>query len=389
MSIVFGHSNPPLQKHLLELCFGRIFDDKAIHAIDEALIQDTLSSEQLRVLPLLYKKSALNELSASSNAKVINIYKHTLYRNSVMLARLGIVQSKLCASGFNPLIALKGLPALAYINQGLGARPMADVDILVPQLNHRMADATNLFEVMGFHLKAPPSFRSMTLLSPEALELDLHWYLHDWAPGDQLVSAVNKRATEYKFLTHQFRIPCIEHHLAHLLAHGVYSSNLRFDARWVFDFVATLQAAHTLNVELFADFANQTHAPECLSEALKSLAIELPETISVDRQQLLDLRNALVSNSRFVSWLYKQSPIPNTPEGTTVGLPRMNRFKSLLIAYWLTPKILKHKLNIDFFEYFGRLQGLQTPTKSKIFFYFVQKLLTRGPILLFRLTFSK
>lgn len=389
MSIVFGHSNPLLQKYLLELCFGASQDDKAIHAIDQALIQDTLSGEQLRILPLLYKKSSLNGLSSSSRAKVINIYKHTLYRNSVMLARLGNIQSKLSSAGFHPLIALKGLPALAYINQGLGARPMADVDILVPRLDHRLADASNLFEVMGFHFKSPPSFRSITLASPEGLELDIHWYLHDWAPGDQLVSAVNKRATEHKFLTHQFRIPCIEHHLAHLLAHGVYSSNLRFDARWVFDFVATLQSDHSLNIEQFAEFANQTHAPECLREALKSLAITLPEMISIDRRQLLELRSALASNSRFVSWLYKQSPIPNTPEGTTVDLPKLNRFKSIFITYWLTPKILKQKLNIGFFEYFGRLQGLQAPTKSKIFFCFMQKLLTRGPILLYRLTFSR
>jgi hypothetical protein len=389
MSIVFGHANPSLQRHLLQLCFGQNNCETAINAIDQALINDTLSGEQLRVLPLLYKKSALEGLSSSSRTQVVNIYKHTLYRNSVMLARLSTIQSKLFASGFNAMIGLKGLPALAYINQGLGARPMADVDILVPQLDQRKAEAYKMFGVMGFHLKDLPSFRSMTLLTPENLELDVHWYLHDWAPGNQLVAAVNMQACTHSFLTHQFRIPCAEHHLAHVLAHGVFSSNLRFDARWIFDFVATLQSTQALSVERFAEFANQTHAPECLREALENIAIEMPDTIPIDRQQLMELRSALASNNPFISWLYKQTPIPNTPEGLTVGLPKLNRLKSLLIAYWLTPKILKQRLNIGFFKYIGSLQGLDTPTNPKILFSLAQKILTRGPALLYRLTFGR
>jgi hypothetical protein len=389
MSIVFGYANPSLQKHLLQLCFGQINDKNAISALDQALINDTLSGEQLRVLPLLYKKSALDGLSSGSRNQVVNIYKHTLYRNSVMLARLSAIQSTLIASGFSAMIALKGLPTLASINQGLGARPMADIDILVPQLDRRLAEARIIFEVLGFQLKGLPSFRSMTLLSPESIELDIHWYLHDWAPGNELVGAVDTQASEHSFLTHAFRIPCVEHHLAHVLAHGVFSSNLRFDARWVFDFVAILQSTQILSVERFAEFANQTHAPACLREALESIAIELPDTISIDREQLMELRSALISNSHFISWLYKQTPIPNTPEKLTVELPKLNRLKNIFIFYWLSPKIIKQKLNIGFFKYFGALHGLDASSEYKIFFSFVKKILTRGPVLLYRLTFRR
>lgn len=287
------------------------------------------------------------------------------------------------------MIALKGLPTLAYINQGLGARPMADVDILVPQLDRRLAEAHTMFEMMGFHLKDLPTIRGMTLLSPENLELDIHWYLHDWALGNELVAAVDTHASENSFLAHSFRIPCVEHHLAHVLAHGVFSSNLRFDARWVFDFVAILQATQALSVERFAEFANQTHAPSCLREALESIANEMPDTISIDRQQLMELRSALISNSFFISWLYKQTPIPNTPEGLTVGLPKPNLLKGIFITYWLSPKILKQKLNIGFFKYFGVLYGLDESSKYKIFFSFVKKMLIKGPAILYRFTFGK
>jgi hypothetical protein len=218
MSLVFGHADPALQRALLELCFSSERHDSCfrvprIHTLDQALINDTLSGEQLRILPLLYRLSSLEEMSKGSKAKIINMYKHTLCRNSLMLDRLFHIQQRFTDIGFEPMIGLKGLPALSYLNLGLGARPMADVDILVPGIQKRPHEALNVLNEMGFKKKGT-GFRSLTVVSPEGLEFDIHWYLHDWALGDQLVQAVKAFATTSQIGSQHILIPCVEHHLA-------------------------------------------------------------------------------------------------------------------------------------------------------------------------------
>jgi hypothetical protein len=399
MSLVFGLANPTLQKVLLELCFSDQvvnpeFWQSRIQALDQALKDDVLSGEQLRILPLLYRLTRLTPLdgmSAESMTKMLGMYKHTLCRNNLMLHRLSQVQAELAKAGFAPMIGLKGLPSISYLQEGMGARPMADIDVLVPHLHERPQQVLDILSGMGYRIKGS-GFRSLTAISRENLELDLHWYAHDWAVGQDLVDLISQHARPHSFDSHAFLIPCVEHHLAHTMSHGVLTKTLTFDARWVFDTVAVLRrfrVAGFISPDRFAEFVNSVAAPQRVRDALAALANDLPDAVDVDRELLWQLHESVNSNTKFVSWLYNHTPTPNIGEANLPPMPRLDRLKSLMISFFWIPICLRRRQGVSFLTYFAWLSDFPPLTKRQSAWLFVKKVFTRGPRSLYRLLARK
>ncbi len=390
MSLVFGCADPILQKALLELCFSEdqphdsSFWQTRVTILDHALIADRLSGEQLRMLPLLYRKNSLEGLSSTSRNKIISIYKHTLCRNSLMVSRIADLQKHFDAAGFAPMIALKGMPTLAYLRLGLGARPMADVDVLVPGMQKRPQDIMAILTSLGFTKKAS-GFRSVTVLSPEGLEFDIHWYLHDWASGHDLVQMVSEYAQRHVLLSQNFLIPCVEHHLAHVLAHGILTKTLTFDARWLVDFLSIYETVPTIDIDRFAVFVNKLAAPQRLRDAIFSLDTELPETIDIDRSQLRAMKSAIQTNHRFMTWLYTQTPTPNLPPHMLGPHPRSDRLKGALIEWIVNPWRLWMLHRISVLEYWRWKADFPPPGKLGGINAFLKRLLLRGSVFVYRL----
>ena len=393
MSLVFGHANPALQTVLLELCFSDEADKPAFRQprfkkLDQALIDDVLSGEQLRVLPLLYRSVPMEVMSNASINKVVGMYKHTFCRNNLMLNRLWQVQTAFARAGFEPMIGIKGLPAIAYLQLGLGARPMADVDVLIPRMHERPEQTLNILRGLGYQLKGS-GFRFLAMTSPENLELDLHWYVHDWALGQDLVDIIVKHAAPRTFASQTFLIPCVEHHLVHTIAHGVLTKTLTYDARWVFDTVAVLKRTEHIDIDLFAEFANRAAAPQRIRDALLALANELPESITLDRSQLRRLHDAVNTNAKIVSWLYEQTPTPNLPPEQLRGTPRLDRIKGMLIAWVWMPRYLRKRQGLSFLSYWRWLGEFPPVTHRQAAWNVVKKLLLRGPTFLYRVVAQK
>ncbi len=393
MSLVFGHANPALQTVLLELCFSDKADKPAFRQprfkkLDQALIDDVLSAEQLRVLPLLYRSVPMEVMSTASINKVVGMYKHTFCRNHLMLHRLGQVQAVFDRAGFAPMIGLKGLPSIAYVNEGLGARPMTDVDVLIPNLHLRPVQALTILNSLGYQIKSS-DFRSVTMLSPENLEIDTHWYVHDWALGQDLVDIIVKHAVPQTFASQTFLVPCVEHHLAHIIAHGVLTKTLTYDARWVFDTVAVLKRTERMDIDRFAECANRVAAPQRIRDALLALANELPDSITLDRTQLRCLHDAVNTNSKIVSWLYEQTPTPNLPPEQLRGTPRMDRIKGMLIAWFWMPRYLRKREGLSFFSYWRWIDKFPPVSHRQAAWNCVKKLLLRGPKFLYQVVAQK
>lgn len=393
MSLVFGYANPVLQRVLLELCFSDeatnpVFRQPRLKLLDQALKDDVLSGEQLRVLSLLYRSTSIDGISTESVAKVVGMYKHTFCRNNLMLYRLGQVQAQFTQAGFAPMIGLKGLPAIAYLQLGVGARPMADIDVLIPHLQDRPEQAYAILDASGFKLKGS-GFRSVTMTSPDNLEFDLHWYVHDWALGQELVDRIGEQAKPQTIGSQSFLIPCVEHHLAHTIAHGVLTNTLIYDARWVFDTVAVIKRTDNIDVDRFAEFANRTLAPQRIRDALSSLATELPDSINVDRAKLWRLHDAVNTNPIIVSWLYKQTPAPNLPEDQRPSPSRTDRIKSVLVSYIWIPRCLRKRQGLSFLGYFRWLGVFPPRTSGQAFWLLTKKILFRGPLFLYRVLAQK
>jgi hypothetical protein len=393
MSLVFGHANPALQKVLLELCFSdeakhSAFRQPRFEKLDQALIDDVLSGEQLRVLPLLYRSVPMEVMSTASINKVVGMYKHTFCRNNLMLNRLGQVQTAFARAGFEPMIGIKGLPAIAYLQLGIGARPMADVDVLIPRMHERPEQTLNILDDLGYQLKGS-GFRFLAMASPENLELDLHWYVHDWALGQDLVDIIVKHAAPQTFASQTFLNPCVEHHLAHTIAHGVLTKTLTYDARWVFDTVAVLKRTEHIDIDRFAEFANRVAAPQRIRDGLLALTTELPESITLDRSQLRRLHGAVNTNAKIVSWLYEQTPTPNLPPEQLRGTPRLDRIKGMLIAWVWIPRYLRKRQGLSFLSYWRWLGEFPPVTHRQAGWNVVKKLLLRGPMFLYQVLVQK
>jgi hypothetical protein len=393
MNLVSGYANPALQNVLLELCFSEeainpTFRLPRLKMLDQALKDDVLSGEQLRVLPLLYRSTSVDGLSTESFAKVVGMYKHTFCRNNLLLSRLGQLQMQFNQAGFAPMIGLKGLPAIAYLKLGMGARPMADVDVLIPHLHERPEQAFAILEGSGFKLKGS-GFRSVTMTSPDKLEFDLHWYVHDWALGQDLVDCIREHAKAQSLGSQSFLMPCVEHHLAHTIAHGVLTKTLMYDARWVFDTVSILKRTEYIDVDRFAEFANRVMAPQRIRDALSALATELPDAIAIDRAKLWRLHDAVSSNPKLVSWLYEQTPEPNLPAEQRPSSPRIDRVKAMLVSYFWVPRYLRKRQGLSFLGYVRWLESFPPRTYRNALWHFTKKIFLRGPVFLYRVLAPK
>jgi len=177
--------------------------------------------------------------------------------------------------------------------------------------------------------------------------------------------------------------------LAHTIAHGVLTKTLTFDARWIFDTVAILQRAASLDISRFVEFANRLAAPQRIRDALTSIAGEVPESIPIDRALVGDLRDAVHSNSRIVSWLYTQTPTPNIGEENLSCTPRLDRIKAMLIHFIWLPMYLRKRQGLSLLSYFQWLDAFPPVTKSQAALRLFIKICVRGPVLLYRLTLQK
>jgi hypothetical protein len=388
MNLVMGYANPKLQRALLQLAFADEKLSADLAMLDDALIRDTLSGEQLRVLPLLYRTACLDGLSAESRTKVIGIYKHTLCRNTLMLNHLDQLQIRFRSLGFEPMIGLKGIPALAYLGEGLGARPMADVDVLVAGLDRRLPEALMTLSEMGYQQKSI-GVRAMTVVSKDGREIDMHWQVHDWALGEHLVEWVQKEAREHTFAARTFLIPCVGHHLAHTLAHGVMTNTLTFDARWVFDFLAVYRRHPDFDEDRFAEFANQVAAPELIRNALQALIDETPASVCIDREKLSRLKTLVKTNGSIVTWLYTSTPKPNIAPSPFTRTSRVDRVKQLIISYYLMPKKINAMTCGGYWRYCLDLWGDRRSKPLGGFGLAFKKIILRGPVWFYRLLLGR
>lgn len=334
MISLYGASNPTLQRALIEICFSSSQSSHNLALLDFAIKSDALSGEQLRVLPLIFLRASISGLSDFSQSRIRGIYKHTLYRNHLILDRAARIQAALVSAGFESVLFLKGIPTVLRDPQSIGVRPMADLDILVPDLINHSKRALELFQTSGLTVKSG-GIRSVTALDKDGFEYDLHWYLHDWALRSSTVQQLFAHSVNMTHREHVFAIPCIEHHLAHVMAHGVMEPTLTFDARWGIDALMILTGNRGLNADRIVSFANKFSVPDAVHLAIDLILRETPESVQIDRQLLHGVSSRIRRTHRLIGWLYKRQPIPNLPAYVRKPVSRIEWFKAIFCFYIL------------------------------------------------------
>ncbi len=195
-----------------------------------------------RLLPLLYRRLAGFGLDEPQVKRLKGVYRHAWYCNQRLFHEAESVLQSFEAAGI-PALVLKGaaLTQLYYLDPG--ARPMDDLDVLVPP--DRAADAFEMLTRSGWRQKTGEAFQTARFLNHatglvdgSGRELDLHWNTL-WQPAsedDFWAAAIPIQVRDASALA-----LCPTDQLLHVALHG--TGWFGAPVRWVADAMKILQAA--------------------------------------------------------------------------------------------------------------------------------------------------
>jgi hypothetical protein len=191
---------------------------------------DALPSEAHRLLPQVWRTLHQAGVDDRDLPRLRGLHRRTWYLNRVTIDRARRVLDVLAEHGIDTML-LKGAALIAAYYRDPGARPMADVDVLVPTA--RAEEVLELLGDLGLHrgtMHGLPVERllrrthGIPLRATDGRALDLHWQLSMelLLPGDHGRSTddVWAAAETADLAGAPVRIPCPADLLLHVVVHG-------------------------------------------------------------------------------------------------------------------------------------------------------------------------
>lgn len=368
----YGVSNPVLQKAIIDLCF---YDDNSgVRFIDEGIVNDTLSGEQLRMLPMIYVKSDLNHFSLFARSRIKGMYKHTLCRNHTLLLSGVEFQKKIHAAGYKKVIFLKGVAYLLYAKKNLGQRPMADIDILIPDFIKDIQKSISFIEDEGYEIKSF-GVREISVVDKNNNEFDIHWYLNHGALKKITVDKMLTKAVTIKYLGNDILVPCYEHQLGHLFVHGVLAPTLTYDARWIIDIIDLLSFNEKIDPDIFLDFIGDFTLPSKIKYAINLILENVDEKFQFDRKSLEEISTRIQSRNYLLEYFYNQKPRANLP--FFESKKGYSWIKSGICTHIIEPILVARYNKVSFFRSLSLTLGFPPPTFGKFLFLLLDKIYQR------------
>jgi hypothetical protein len=368
----YGISNPSLQKAIIDLCFYG--NSSGVDIIDKAIVDDKLSGEQLRILPMVYVKSDLNNFSIFAQSRIKGIYKHTLCRNHLLIAKGFEFQKKLKIAGFNSIVFLKGVAHLLYAKKNLGQRPMADIDILVPDFIGDIGRSMAFIRDEGYEIKSF-GVREVSIVDKNNNEFDIHWYLNHGALKKITVDKILSKSITINYLGNDILVPCYEHQLGHLFVHGIFAPSLTYDARWVVDVVDLLSLNEKINPEIFLDFIADFTLPSKMKYAIDLILNNVNHELQFDRKSLEKISAKIQSKNYLLEYFYNQKPRPNIAFSEVKN--NYSWIKSGICTHIIEPLIINKYNKVSFFKSLGFTFGFPPPSICRVFFLLINKIFQR------------
>lgn len=332
-----GKSKPAYLAALIEICLNPHADKVNYLLIDRGIQNDDLSAEQYRVLPLLHK-SKIELFSKCSRKKIQSAYKHTLYRNHILLNRAVKFEKMISNSGLGSCIFLKGVAQSLRSTNRIGSRPMADIDVLISKIDTQAEDFIKILKAEKYQI-IDTSIRSITLLSREGFQFDVHWLLSEWAISQRVVDCVAKSSKTIAFNNHSYTIPCVEHHLTHVIGHGLLNPAIAFDARWVIDALSIVQDSPDLDPVKIIEFSNLLNSRSRIKLGYQMIADEAPKCLMFNREMFGYIADSIIPDGTISVWLFNQPPCA-ARELSMEKISRTTYIKNIWIAYLYAPYIL-------------------------------------------------
>ena len=205
-------------------------DDRALAGHLSLLAEDRLDPTVVRLFPLAARHCAERLPRHPGLPLLLGLHRKARLRNLLLLRRGAAVVSELREQGWEP-VALKGAPLLTGYYPDLGARPMSDLDLLLPSDvdPDRLRDALAAIGLRGHSRQV----HAWTFVDDHELEYDLHRHLSPALAYPGAPSAVPGR--EWVRLGPVLTSTLTpEGHIAHALVHSSYW-NTTASVRWIAD----------------------------------------------------------------------------------------------------------------------------------------------------------
>jgi hypothetical protein len=225
-------------------------DDVAsrLAAWERAVDPAEVDSGSRRLYPLLYRTLRRADIDSALLPELKRSYVDASVRNQRLLRTLEEVLARLDAAAV-PTLVLKGAALIVAYYRDRGARPMADLDVMVPR--DRVEAALAALRADGWELVARrpdrpiaelQRVRHSVLLQRDADQLDLHWDAFAESLGTDLADRLWGAADELTIGARRTQTLAAADHLLHAFVHG-----LRYNPvpplRWVADAHVTIGVA--------------------------------------------------------------------------------------------------------------------------------------------------
>jgi Uncharacterised nucleotidyltransferase len=199
-----------------------------------------------RLLPLLYRNLERHAVDDPRMKSLATIHAEARRKNERLLDRVGAMLRAFEAAGIRTLV-LKGIALATLHYRDIGARPMADVDILVPVGQAR--DAMALLRARGWrHAQAGhpethiPYCHSANFRDPSRLQLDLHWHVMIQCCQAEADAAFWAAAREVEIAQAPTRVLSPADQLLHVCVHGMAWRHRPRLIRWIADALTIISA---------------------------------------------------------------------------------------------------------------------------------------------------
>ena len=211
-----------------------------------------LASERIdvgsyRLLPKVYRNLRSHLAGDPLLARLEGLYKRSWYTNQLAFEACASIVAALQAAGIEPLL-LKGCPLALRYYADAGARPMNDIDLLVPA-----ADAMAAAKVLA---SAGWSPGQASELSPSTLahshahgfrreqgvELDLHWHLLYFCQDEHTSQRFREAAVPMQLNRVGTKTLCSADHLLAACMHGLMWDDVP-PMRWIVDALLVIASA--------------------------------------------------------------------------------------------------------------------------------------------------
>lgn len=139
---------------------------------------ETLDAGSTRLLPLLVPRQPVLGADGAPWAVIRGVYRRAFVHGQLVCRRAGDAIARLASAGIDAM-ALKGGALIAYYDGNPALRPMNDFDVLVRREN--AVAAIGALARVGWRTqwplpeRLPEAYHGACFVSPDDLDLDLHW----------------------------------------------------------------------------------------------------------------------------------------------------------------------------------------------------------------------